>query len=78
MEYLLCEKEMKDGESNTFTAYGVVFPNGERRDDIPFNKKAAEELVRQLNDNNVSVCHAMDVIESFIFDGTTLEIKRYE
>jgi len=77
LEYLLCEKELNDGE-NTFTAYGVVFPNGERADDITFNKKAAEELVRQLNDNNVSVCHAMDVIESFIFDETTLEIRHYE
>ena len=76
MKYRLCEEKLKDG-GNTFTAYGIVLPNGERVDGITFDKKAAERIIRQLNENSVSVAHALDVIEDFLFESTTLEIKHY-
>lgn len=77
MKYSLCSKRIF-GESGSETVYGVILPDGERIDDITFDKKAAEGLVRQLNDNNVSSVHAIDVIEDFLFQSTTVEIKYYE
>ena len=76
MKYRLCEEKLKEGE-NAFTAYGIVLPNGERVGGVTFDKKAAEELVRKLNVNSVSVAHALDVIEDFVFEDTTLLIKYY-
>ena len=45
--------------------------------DITFEKQSAERLVGLLNENEVELCHARDVIEDYIFNETTLEIKYY-
>ena len=75
-KYGLFEETVRlDGEE--FKAYGVVLPDGERVSDITPEKRSAEKLVGLLNGNAVEPCHARDVIEDFIFDETTLEIKKY-
>ena len=70
---LFCGKTT-DG-SVSLKSYGIILPCGDIVEDITFDKKAAEELVRQLNDNDVSVLHAMDIIEDFLFKTTTAQIK---
>ena len=75
-KYGLFEETIKAG-NGVAAAYGVVLPDGERVGDITFSKQSAERLVGLLNENDVEPCHARDVIEDFIFEETTLIIKRY-
>ena len=69
--------EKINGGNGVVTAYGIVMPDGELVGDITFSKQSAERLVRLLNENGVELCHARDVIEDYIFNETTLEIKFY-
>ena len=75
-KYRLYAEKIKVG-NKAVTAYGVVLPDGERVGDITFEKQSAERLVRLLNENGVELCHARDVIEDYIFNETTPEIKFY-
>ncbi len=75
-KYGLFEETIKAG-NGVAAAYGVVLPDGERVGDITFSKQSAERLVGLLNENEVELCHARDVIEDYIFNETTLEIKYY-
>ncbi len=75
-KYGLYEEKLTAG-NRVVIAYGVVLPDGERICDITFEKQSAEILVGLLNENAVEPCHARDVIEDYIFNETTVEIKRY-
>ena len=70
-------KERVKADNGFVTVYGVVLPDGERVGDITFSKQSAERLVRLLNENAVEPCHARDVIEDYLFNETTTEIKYY-
>lgn len=69
--------EKTNGGNGAVTAYGIVMPDGETIGDITFSKQSAERLVGLLNENAVELCHARDVIDDYIFNETTLEIKYY-
>ncbi len=75
-KYGLFEETIRAG-NGVVTAYGVVLPDGELVGDITFSKQSAERLIRLLNENGVELCHARDVIEDYIFNETTPEIKYY-
>lgn len=75
-KYGLLEETIKAVNGVT-AVYGVVLPDGERVGDITFSKQSAERLVGLLNENEVELCHARDVIEDYIFNETTPEIKYY-
>ena len=75
-KYGLFEETIKAG-NGVAAAYGVVLPDGERVGDVTLEKQSAERLVRLLNENAVEPYHARDVIEDYIFNETTLEIKYY-
>lgn len=75
-KYKLCEK-IVEAPGEALTAYGIITPDGERIDDITFSRDSAQRLVRMLNENEVESCHVRDVIDDFLFEETTLSIKRY-
>ena len=68
---------MTEADGADVTVYGVVLPDGRVIEDVTFEKKSAERLVGLLNDNGVELCHASDVIEDYLFNETTLTLKRY-
>lgn len=75
-KYGLLEETIK-ACNGVVTAYGIVMPDGELVGDITFSKQSAERLVGLLNENAVELCHARDVIEDYIFNETTPDIKYY-
>ena len=77
MRYDIYSESISDGQAQ-YTAYGIVLPNGERVSDVTPDLREAKLLVRLLNENKIEPEHALDVIEDFLAERTTLEIKHLE
>lgn len=70
---LICEKITI--ASNVYKCYGVSASDGEAYAKLTFDGKAAEKLVRELNEEKIELCHFKDIIDDFLAENTTTEIR---
>ena len=58
--------------------YGVCASNGDAYGCLTFEKEKAQRLVKELNNENVALCHFKDIIEDFLAEETTASICFFE
>jgi hypothetical protein len=58
--------------------YGVCAYNGNKFNSLTFNKEQAQRFVRELNENNIELCHLKDAVDDFLAEITTSEIRFLE
>jgi hypothetical protein len=58
--------------------YGVCACNGNTFNSLTFNKEQAQRLVCEFNENNIELCHFKDVVQDFLDEITTTEIRFIE